>query len=726
MIKSFPHYPQQSSLSCGLTCLKIVAKYYKRIVDITTYYKNLTPKGLSIFDLCQIAEDIGFRAYAYDLTLNDLKLIKKPLILHWDDNHFLVLYKIKKGTYYISDPAKGLLKYNKTEFIKRWMKQEDKGKVIALEVAEKFVEQKNTQKNYLAAIEFLFRHLSPYKKNLRQLLFVMIIIALVYAVLPFITRSVIDVGIEGNDFDFITIILIANVCLLLFRSIGEWIRASISLHIASRIKISIITDYLIKVFSLPVSFIDSMLMGDIIQRSKDQERIQQFVSNSAISVIMSLLIIVLYSIILFIFNKVLFLIFITATILYVLWILFFYEIRKKMDIKYYQLMGENQSSWIEILKSFEDIKLNNYALNRRWKWEKIQSSLYKVGIKLLNIDRTQQLGADFINGIKDVGLTFYGAYLVIHGEMTLGTLISIQFIIGQLGTPVSELITFVKMAQSAYISFIRVNDINNMPEEQIKSKSLLTEFDSEHNNITFKNVSYRYKGNNNIVLNNVSFVVPDRKITAIVGASGSGKTTILKLITKVYDDYAGDIHINKNNIRNYDNDFLRKRTGTVLQESTLYKDTILNNIVLSEEDDYNPKLVEKVLTWVNLKEELYKLPNALNTQLSEGGKGLSQGQRQRLLLARALYKRPKFLILDEVTNAIDSISETKIIDVFTKGLKNQTIVLVSHKLSTIRCADLIITVDKGKVVDAGTYEQLIKKKSFFYKLFKEQIPEVNE
>ena len=726
MIKSFPYYPQQSSLSCGLTCLKIVAKYYKRIVDITTYYKNLTPKGLSIFDLCQIAEDIGFRAYAYDLTFNDLKLIKKPLILHWKANHFVVLYKVKKGIYYISDPAKGLLKYNKTEFIKRWMKQEDKGKVIALEVSEKFVEDKNTKKSYLAAIDFLFRHLSPYKKNLTQLLFVMIIIALVYAVLPFITRSVIDVGIEGNDFDFITIVLIANVCLLLFRSIGEWIRASISLHIASRIKISIITDYLIKVFSLPVSFIDSMLMGDIIQRSKDQERIQQFVSNSAISVIMSLLIIVIYSVILSIFNKILFLIFITATILYVLWIMFFYEIRKKMDIKYYQLMGQNQSSWIEILKNFEDIKLNNYALNRRWKWEKIQSSLYKVGIKLLNIDRTQQLGADFINGIKDVGLTFYGAYLVIQGEMSLGTLISIQFIIGQLGTPVSELITFVKMAQSAFISFIRVNDINNMPEEQIKSKSLLTEFDSENNNITFRNVSYRYKGNNNIVLNNVSFVIPDRKITAIVGASGSGKTTILKLITKVYDDYAGDIHVSKNNIRNYDNDFLRKRTGAVLQESTLYKDTILNNIVLSEEDDYDPKLVEKVLTWVNLKEELYKLPNALNTQLSEGGKGLSQGQRQRLLLARALYKRPKYLILDEVTNAIDSISEAKIIDVFTKGLKNQTIVLVSHKLSTIKCADLIITVNQGRIVDAGTYEQLIKKKSFFYKLFKEQIPEINE
>tara|TARA_R110002074_G_C12433727_1_gene657065 strand:- start:77 stop:1294 length:1218 start_codon:yes stop_codon:yes gene_type:complete len=405
--------------------------------------------------------------------------------------------------------------------------------------------------------------------------------------------------------------------------------------------------------------------------------------------------------------------------------MFFYEIRKKMDIQYYELMGKNQSSWIEILKNFEDIKLNNYSLNRRWKWEKIQGSLYRVGIKLLNIDKLQQLGADFINGIKDIGLTFYGAYLVIQGDLTLGTLISIQFIIGQLGSPVTEIITFVKTAQSAFISFLRVSDINNMPDEQVKSKLLINEF-NDINNIVFKNVTFRYAGVNKPVLNNVSFAIPDKKITAIVGASGCGKSTILKLLAKVYDEYSGNIFLGKENLRNYDNDFFRKRTGVVFQESNLYKDTILNNIILSEEQDYNPDLVDKVLSWANLKEELYNLPKALNTELNEGGKGLSQGQKQRLLLARALYKRPKFLILDEATNAIDSISEKKILEVFTQGLKNQTIILVSHKLSTIKYADFIITVSNGSIVDAGNYDQLVKKKSSFYKLFEDQIPKENE
>lgn len=723
MINTFPYYPQQNSYTCGLTCIKIIAKYYKKIIDVSPYYKDLTPKGLSVYDLCQTAESIGFRSAAYNVKIDQIKSLNKPVIVHWSNNHYVVLYKVKKGRFYISDPAKGLVDYDFNEFCKNWLDENKTGKIIVLEVSEKFHDLKNSRGNYLASLEFLLRHLSPYKKNLSQLLLVMIVIALIYASLPFITRSIIDVGIEGQDFNFITIVLIANVSLLIFKSIGEWIRATISLHIASRIKISIVTDYLIKVFSLPVSFIDSMLMGDIMQRSKDQERIQQFISSSAISIFMSILIILIYGIILFAFDGNLFLIFLSTTTLYILWIMFFYQTRKKMDLNYYQLMGENQSSWIEILKNFEDIKLNNYSLNKRWKWEKIQGALYKIEIKLLNIDRLQQLGADFINGIKDIGLTFYGAYLVIQGELSLGTLISIQFIIGQLNTPVSELIIFIKMAQSAFISFLRVNDINNMPEEQVKNKSLLNSFDSVNNDIVFKNVSFKYKGASKAVLQHLSFVIPENKITAIVGLSGSGKSTILKLLSKVYNEYSGEIHIGQNNLKSFDNEFIRKNIGTVFQESSLYNDTILNNIVLSDEQERSLELVEKILPWVNLKEEIYHLPEALNTQLSEGGKGLSQGQKQRLLLARAFYKRPKFLLLDEVTNAIDSYSENKILDVFANELKDETIVLVSHKLSTVKCADFIIMIDRGIALEYGSYDELVEKKTFFYNLFKSQIDE---
>ncbi len=720
MDNDFPNYIQKSPVSCGLFCLKIISKHYQKIVDISHYSKRLEKKGLSIFDLCEIAEEIGFKTNAYELTYNDLKSIKHPLILHWNKNHYVVLYEVSNDICSISDPTKGLIQYDKKDFFNFWCDNQDKGKVVSLIPSEKFNE-KSKKTNYLSAIEFLIRHLTPYKKNLLQLLTIIIVISLIYSSLPFITRSIIDVGIGGNDFNFIVIILIANISLLIFRSLGEWIKASISLHIASRMKISIVTDYLIKVFSLPVSYIDNMLLGDIIQRSRDQEKIQQFVSNSAISIFMSLLIISIYGVILAIFNKALFFIFFISTILYIIWVMFFYGIRKKMDIKYYKLMGENQSSWIEMLRNFEDIKLNNYSINRRWKWESIQASLYHVGIKLLNVDRVQQLGADFINGLKDIGLTFYGAYLVMQGEISLGTLISIQFIIGQVTKPVTELITFIKTAQSAFISYLRVNEINIVEEEQEKSQNLIKEFSKKNNNIHLKNVSFKYKGERKSILNNVSFSIPESKTTVIVGASGSGKTTILRLLTKIHNNYLGEISIGKNNLKNFENDFLRKKTGVVLQDSNLYKGTILNNIVLNEEKDYNIDLIEKVLTWVNLENELHELPNGLNTEISEGGKGLSQGQKQRLLLARALYRRPKLLILDEVTNAIDSISEKKILKLFSEGLINQTIVLVSHKLSTIKCADYIIVMDKGSVIEKGTYDQLTTKKTHFQTLFKEQI-----
>ncbi|MBE7633163.1 ATP-binding cassette domain-containing protein [Tenacibaculum finnmarkense genomovar ulcerans] len=724
MSKSLPHYFQTESNTCGLFCLKILFKYHGVIFDEKKYLNKIIDKGLSMYDLCRISENQGFMSKAFELTVDDLENFDYPVILHWDDNHYVVLLSINKNEFVISDPAKGTFQINKKELKQKWINDRgEKGKLIYLESSKREDATNNMKSaSALTALNFLYKHLLPYKKNIKELIWIMVIISMIYAVLPFVSRSIIDIGVEGRDFDFITIILIANIALLIFKSVGEWIKATISLHIASRIKISIITEYFIKIFSLPANFLEGVLIGDIIQRSRDQERIQQFVSNSAISIIMSLLIIIIYGVILLVFNNVLFLFFLCFTLLYVIWVMFFYQVRKKMDIKYYELMGENQSSWIELLKNYEDIKLNNYSLNRRWKWEKIQGSIYEIGIKLLNVDRVQKLGADFINGVKDISLTFYSAYLVIEGEITFGTLISVQFIIGQLGVPVSELINFIRSSQSAFISFLRINEIERIEEEQKTGDYLVNDFSSINNDIVFKNVSFRYRNDKRTILNNISFRIPENKTTMIVGASGSGKSTIMKLLTKTYGEYGGNIYLGNENLKNFDNFFLRKRTGIVLQDSALYSDTILNNIVLSEEDVYTPKLVEKVLRWVNFYEEVYLFPKALNTILSEGGKGLSQGQKQRLLLARALFKRPKFLFLDEVTNAIDSISEKKIMDLFSNGLKNQTIVMISHKLSTIKYADHIIVVNGGKVIETGNYAELASKKdTHFYNLFSEQI-----
>lgn len=722
MIRTFPHYKQIDKLDCGPTCLKIVSKYYKKIIEPTDYVdrKIYSNEGISIFNLCQIAEKIGFRTDAVEININQLNSIEKPIILHWSNNHYVVLYKKKDNKYYISNPATGLEIHDKFNFSKNWCFNSQTGKAILLEPRGLFYDNEPKKTNYLTAISYLFEHLSVFKRNVFQLFVIMSIISLIYAILPFITRSVIDIGVNSNDLNFIKIILIANISLLLFKSIGEWIKSAISLHIASRMKISILTDYMIKLFTLPISFFEGMLLGDIIQRARDQERIQTFISNSAISVIMSTIIMIVYSVILFTFNINLFLIFIISTFLYILWVSLFYRIRMKMDIKYFKLMGENESSWIEIIKGVEDIKLNNYSFHKRKQWEFIQLKLYKVGLKLLNIERTQQLGADFINGIKDIGLTFYGAILVLEAKMTFGTLIAILFIIGQLSSPVLAIINFIKSAQSAFISFIRVNEVNQYePEQNTLANNTVSSF-SKESNIVFNKVSFGYPNSKGLILNNITFRIKENEVVAFVGRSGCGKTTIMKLLTKIYTEYSGNIFLGSHNLRDFNTDYLRCNTGVVFQESMLFKDSILNNIVLSDKDSYDHEFLEDIIKWTNIEGEIARLPNGINTILKEGGRGLSSGQKQRILLARALYKKPKYLILDEVTNSIDSFSEEKILQLIKNKRDGQTVIIISHKLSTIKMADTIYVIENGIIAEKGNHDYLMQRKSNYYHLFKNQ------
>lgn len=723
-MQTFPTYKQRNRYSCSISCLKIIAKYYNKVIYIENLEDKTEYPGLSIFEICSISERFGFRSRAYSLSMENINQIELPIILHWGNNHFVVLFKIKGQTFYISNPSSGKIEfYSLAEFKKHFIKSGvDKGNAISIKKGEDFKgKERNTKANVLAALEFLVDQLTPYKNRLFQLTMIMLLIALMYAAIPFITKSIIDVGIEGRDLNFIYIILIANVALVLFRNVGEWMRSSISLHLASRIKISIVSDYLKQIFDLPISTMERKMKGDIIQRSNDQERIQQFISTSLISVFMGLILLFIYGIILGVYDYRLFLIFAIGTLLYIFWVSIFFQIRKKMDIKFYQLKGKNQSLWIENLNSFEDIKLNNYSLIKRWDWEKIQMDLFKTGISLLNIDRTQQMGSDVINGLKDIGLTFYGAYLVIQGEITIGTLIAIQFIIGQLKKPVSEIINFIKQSQSAYISFLRLNEIRNSKLEQLEHPNLKNDFTGGRT-IKFRNVSFKYPNGKAPVLNYLNFNIPEKKITAIVGASGSGKSTILSLIAKKYDNYIGDIIIGDKNIKNYDNNFLRKRTGYFLTSRKLYNTTIEKNITMSRDDVQNSKLLGKVLNWVNLANEISSnYSKNLDQKLLEGGEGLSQGQKDRLILARALYKRPTFLLLDEFTNSIDAISEKKINDLFQKGLKNQTTVICSHKYSTVKLADTILVIDKGRIVEYGELNDLIDAKGFFYKLFEFEI-----
>lgn len=726
-LKKFPSYRQLNTMDCGPACLKIISRYYGKYFDLDFLRQKCgyTNSGTSIFDLANGSEEIGLRSLVVKLNYDDLyDKIKLPCIIHWNDSHFVVLYKIKRKRVYISDPAIGLVSYNVEEFLSSWYIDE-KGVALVLETTPKFngLEQKRT--NAMSALNYLFSYLNPYKTNILQLLATILIVAISTISLPFITQAVIDIGVNFRDYDFITVLLIASISLLVFNSIGTWVRSTLALHMGSRIKISLVNDYVLKLLSLPINFFETQLIGDIIQRAKDQERIQTFITQSALSIAFSFLLLIIFGSILFYYNSLLFWVFLIPTILYIVWVVFFYNIRKKLDIKYYELLGKNQSHWLEMLTSMEDIKINRLERTNRSKWETIQNGLYKTGIELLNIDKTQQLGADFINGLKNVGLTFLTAKLVIDGQMSFGMMISVQFIIGQLNSPTQEIIRFIQSLQMAYISFMRINQVNSIGDEQNEDSD--NAFFPKKKNIILKSVSFRYTTTGDFVLKNISLNIEENKTTAIVGASGSGKTTLLKLLLGLYKPSSGKLYVGDTNLENISLSRWRDNIGVVLQESKVFNDTILNNIVCRRQGEGHDRLkLEEVLKTVNLVREIESLPKGINTMMGEIGKGLSQGQKQRILIARALYKNPEYLFLDEATNSLDSLNENIITKNLSDFFENKTVVIVAHRLSTIMKADTILVLNDGFLIEKGSHEDLYKKKGLYYTLFKTQMNYINE
>ena len=717
MLESFPNYIQKNKYECGLICLKIISKFYNRDFDKSYYksYINEQKQGISIYDLRAIAENEDFKTETFVCKLSEINKINSPFIAIIKKSHYVVIFKYKKKHFYISDPQKGNYKISHNDLKLIFESNQHGGKMITIIPNWRKTRFEELKSDYVSAFRFLLRHLSPFKHNLKELLLLMLIITTIYSILPFITRSIIDIGVNNRDIEFIYLILSANISLIIFKSIGEWIKTTITSHLSNKIKISILTDYIIKIFNLPSLYFEKMLFGDIMQRAQDQDKIQNYISNSVISIVLSLLIMIVYSIILFIFNPTLFAIFLGGSLLYIIYIISFFNIRKKMSLNLYTAQGESNSCWIESMRNFEDIKINNYSFAQRKKWEYIQYKLYNISIKIMHVDRLQNVGAEVINTLKDISMTFYSAYLVIQGDISFGTLISIQFIIGQLNTPVTDIINFIKSSQTAYISFSRTNEIYNIKNEQNLNKNLLTKFNNDNRNIIFDRVIFRYPDSPHNTLNNVSLTIQKNKISVIVGRSGCGKTTILKMLSKTYNPTIGKIIAAERELKNIDNRFWRDQLSTVFQEPNLYKGTVLSNIILNDELDYDRDRLTNALKHSNLMKEISNFPDGINTNLREGGNGLSQGQKQRLIIARAIYKNSCYMLLDEATNFLDPESEKVILDYLSNEKKNRTIVMISHKLSTIQIADEIIVVDNGYIIEKGSYNSLINKTNGFFK-----------
>ncbi|NDV45525.1 peptidase domain-containing ABC transporter [Paludibacter sp. 221] len=724
ILKRFPVEYQMDSQDCGPASLKIIAKHFGKYYSLQ-YLRDrcgITKEGVSLLDISTGAESIGLRTLAIKCTVQDVvNSIPFPAVIFWKESHFIVVYYADKKYIWVSDPAKGRVKYTHEEFRLGWYQDgEQQGVLLAIEPTVDFKDRKEDRKQHKNSFGSILKYFYPYKKQFVLIFVIMLIVTLLQAVLPFISKAVIDVGIKTSDVNFINMVLIGNISILLSVMIFNVLRDWLLLHITSRVNIALISDYLVKLMKLPVSFFENKLFGDILQRAKDHERIRDFVMNNSLALIFSSLTFVVFAIILLIYNAVIFYIFLAGSILYVGWVLLFLKIRKKLDWEYFELLSKDQSYWVETISAMQDIKVYNYEKHRRWKWEEIQARLYHINKRVLTVTNAQNLGAQFIDNIKNMAIVFFCATAVINGEITFGVMISTQFIIGMLNGPLIQFINFVVSAQYAKISFLRMNEIRQLEDEDellsIGNNSILP----EDRTITLENVMFQYTPNGSMVLRNIYLQIPEKKVTAIVGGSGSGKSTLLKLLVRLYKPSYGDIKMGGMNVSAVNLRQWRNLCGVVMQDGKIFSDTILNNIVLDDEHiDYDK--LRRACRIAQIENEINEMPKDYETKIGETGRGISGGQKQRLLIARALYRNPEFLFLDEATNSLDTINEQKIVEALNGAFKQRTVVIIAHRLSTIRNADQIVVLDKGFIVEVGTHKQLMESKRHYYQLVNSQM-----
>lgn len=721
---------QHDSMQCGIACLQMICNYYGKEYSLDSLSKICfaTTEGVSMLGISETATSLGFHVVNVKCTVKTLTEVSLPSILHWNQNHFVVLYRVKnEKKFYIADPGKGLVTYSLEEFKKHWISTnsngQDKGIAMFLETTPTFFTHQMEDKKKISgkrSFHFLFGYVKKYRKYFGQVILGLIVGSLSQLVLPFLTQSIVDVGIKNQDIGFVWLILLGQLMLTISRTAIDFIRRWLLLHISLRINISLVSDFFIKLLKLPMSFFDTKLMGDLMQRMNDHSRVNNFLTQQTLNITFAMLTFVVFSVVLFFYNKLVFAIFLLGSILYGVWMTLFLKRRKLLDYELFEQQAINNNKTYEFITTIQESKLQDCEQRRRWEWEDTQADLFGVQMKSLKLQQTQEAGSIFINEVKNIIITVVAATAVIHGQMTLGMMLAVQYIIGQLNSPVEQLMNFFYSLQDVKISLERINEIHQMDDENGK-EGLLTSIEDKNEGIDIKNIIFKYDPHAlRKTIDDVRIHIPQGKVTAIVGASGSGKTTLIRLMLGYYPVLEGTINIGNTDINKLNKKWWRRQCGVVMQDGVIFSESIARNIAVDDGDIDKERLL-KAAEIACIKDYIMALPLKFNTKIGRDGVGLSQGQKQRILIARAVYKNPDYIFLDEATNSLDANNERSIVENLDKFYKGKTVVIVAHRLSTVKNADQIVVIDHGKVVEIGNHESLTAKRGTYYNLVKNQL-----